>query len=229
MIKRIGTGDRVEIGFKDVKGERRRLATVVEAVLTNAEVLILMPIADGKMIRLPTEGSFEARFYTGSSVFVYDVSVLEYPVIDGIFLTKLRLNSLGERIQLRDYYRINSSLSFSFSIAREEFDEDEEAEPLVQYDAMTKDFSGGGMSFITDEELPAGTEVCANFLLDGEYIVVLGKVMGYQETQNLPYKYQYRCKFLGVPDMEQEKIIQFINNQQYKSISKVRENSMGNI
>ena len=212
----------MELGFKGPKGqERRRLATVIEAVLSSTEVLVLMPLSSGNMVKLPLDKSFEARIYGETSVFVYDVTVLDHPVIDGVYLTKLRLDSMGERIQLRDFYRVNSSLEFNFSVAGEQ---SEDGETIPMHQALTKDLSGGGMSFVSNKELPSGTEIYANFVLDGEYIVVLGKAMGRQETvDNMAYKYQYRCQFLAMPDSEQEKIVQFINSQQFKAISQTRD------
>lgn len=220
MINRIKTGDRVELGFKSEDDEgRRKLATLVEAVLFDSEVLVLMPISAGTMVRLPLNRSFEARFYTGTSVYVFDVTILEHPVIDGQYLTKLRLDSEGEKIQLRDFYRINSSIEFNFSIAQAQLVEEE----LRLFKAVTKDFSAGGMSFVTDIDLPDGTEIYSNFVLDGEYIVVLGRAMGKQKATGASYKYLYRCQFLALPDVDQEKIVKYINNQQFKSIWQTRD------
>lgn len=215
LIKSVKTGDRAEIGFKGSDGDRRRLATIVEAVI-GKEVLILMPMSVGAMVKLPINSGFEARFYTGTSVIVYDVTILEHPIIDGIYLTRLRLDSAGEKIQLRDFYRMNSAIEFSFSLAKEQLDGNDD---LKLYKALTKDLSGGGMSFVTDLEMEDKTEIYANFVLDGEYIVVLGRAMGKQKAENAAYAYLYRCQFLAMPDLEQEKIVQFINNQQFKTLS----------
>ena len=220
MLKRIKTGDRVELGFKDKDGEgRRKLPTVVEAALNDKEILVMMPISAGTMVKLPLDKEFEARFYTGSSVVIYDVTILEHPIIDGLYLTKLRLDSPGEKIQLRDFYRINAAIEFTFSVAKEQL----EGGDLVLYKGLTKDFSAGGMSFVSDESLDDKTEIYANFVLDGEYIVVLGRAMGRQRTGSGSFKYLYRCQFLAVPDMDQEKIVKFINNQQFKSLWQTRD------
>ena len=219
MIKHVKTGDRVEIGFKSEKdASRRKLSTIVEAVLSSKEVLIMMPISAGTMIKLPLDRDLEARFYTGSSVIMYDVTAIEHPVIDGSYLTKLRLDSRGERVQLRDFYRITSAIDFNFSLAQDQFAEEE----LTLYKAITKDFSAGGMSFATDLELEDKTELYANFILDGEYIVILGRAMGRQKSAGA-YKYQYRCQFLALPDADQEKIVKYINNQQFKTLWQTRD------
>ncbi|MCL2398226.1 MAG: flagellar brake protein [Defluviitaleaceae bacterium] len=217
MIKNIKTGNRVEIGFKTDDGNRRSLVTVVEAVLSDKIVLVMMPMAGGAMVKLPLKSGFEARFYSGGSVIVYDVAILEHPVIDGLFLTKLQLNSTGEKIQLRDFFRVNSSIDFNFTLVRNLLQEED---LTVRNKAMTKDLSGGGMSFVTDLPMEDGTEIYANFVLEGEYIVVLGRVKGMTPTDGALYKYLYRCQFLGMSDMEQEKILKFINNQQYRTAQK---------
>ena len=222
MIKSIKTGDRVEIGLKGEKTEgRRKLATLVEAVLNNKEILILMPISAGTMVKLPSDRKFEARFYTGGSVTLFDVSILDHPIIDGMYLTKLQIESEGERVQLRDFYRITSSIEFNFTLAADQFKEEE----LTPYKAITKDLSGGGTSFVTDLAMEDDTEIYANFVLDGEYIVVLGKVRGKQKAEGAAYKFLYRCQFLALPDMDQEKIVQYINNQQFKSIWQTKDST----
>lgn len=230
MSTKIKTGDRVEIGFKGVENEgRRKLSTVVEAVLNSRDVLILMPMSAGNMVKLPMAMKYEARFYTAdSSVMVYDVSITEHPLIDGIQLTKLCLESAGEKIQTRDFYRINKALEFNFSLVSEQAEAGENG--LKLYKGVTKDMSGGGMSFVTDLDIEEAAEIYANFVLEGEYIVVLGKVRGQQQAKNSLYSYLYRCQFLAMPDAEQEKIIQYINNQQYRAISQTRtaEEARGN-
>lgn len=219
MIKLVKTGDRVEIGFKGTKeGERRKLTTIAEAVLNDREVLVMMPISSGAMIKLPLGPLFEARFYSGPSIIVYDVTVTGHPIVDGHYLTKLQLESEGKKVQLRDFYRISNAIEFSFSLAKEQLESTE----LNLYRAVTKDLSGGGMSFVTDLELEEETEIYSNFVLDDEYIVVLGRTMGKQRVMGATYRYQYRCKFLALPDLDQEKIIQYINNQQYKTLGNVK-------
>ena len=219
MHTKIKTGSRIEIGLKGEENERRRkLATLVEAVLNSREVLILMPMSAGKMVKLPSNMQYEARFYTATSnVFIYDVSIVEHLVIDGIYLTKLRLESEGEKIQLRDFYRINNAMEFTFSLVKEQIEGDEEGHEL--YKAVTKDMSGGGMSFVTDLEINEDEEIYANFVLDGEYVVVLGRVRGKQPVKDSIYNYLYRCQFLAMPDAEQRKIVQYINNRQFNTIS----------
>jgi len=219
LIQRIKTGARVELSFKGGgETERRKLATVVEAVLGKKEVLVMMPISGGAMIKLPANRVMEARFYTESSLYLYDVTVTDHPIIDGIYLTKLQLESAGKKVQLRDYYRISSALKFNFSVVGEEPGE----EGVKIYSAVTKDFSGGGMSFVSTLELEEGAEIYANLVLDSEYLVVLTKVRGRQKTDNPPRSYIYRCQFIAVPDSDQEKIIQYINNQQFKEITQTK-------
>lgn len=218
MLSRIKMGDRVEISFKGTKDENlRKLATSVEAVFSNnGEVLVLMPISAGTMVKLPMDKDFEVRFYTGASVIVYDAKIIGHPVIDGLHLTKLRLTSEGERIQLRDYYRIDNTLEFYFSVGGAQLLR-EDAE-FKLYKAVTKDLSAGGMSFVTDKELLDDTEIYANFVLGEDYVVVLARAMGKQDAGKGPYKYLYRSQFLAMPASDQEKIMKYINKQQYKTM-----------
>ena len=222
LIKHVKVGDRVEIGFKNDKGEeRRKLATVVEAVVNNdREVLVIMPMSGGTMIKLPLNRQYEAKFYAGSSVFVFDVTIMEHPIIEGVFLTRLRLDSRGQKVQVRDFYRIRTFVDFTFTIASDIIEVDEL--PIMNT-ATTKDLSAGGMSFITDCDLEEGAEIYTNFILDGEYIVLLGKTWGKQLAVNANKKFLYRCKFVAAPEVERGKVAKFVYNQQFKNIKHISE------
>ena len=215
LINRIKTGDRVDINISGIGGETlKRVSSIVEAVLKNTEVLILTPMSGGAVLELPPGSKYEARFYTGSNVFLFDVSVSETLIIEGQYITILNLVSEGKRIQLRDFFRININLRFNFSRVEDHLNSDE----YVLYEAITKDLSGGGISFLTDAELAEGTEIYANLVLDEEYIVGFGRVGGMQKAYSGKYKYLYRCQFLAMPDAQLEKIVRFVNKQQLKSV-----------
>jgi c-di-GMP-binding flagellar brake protein YcgR len=223
MVGRIKAGNRVEISKKNAAKKRKSLVSVVETTFGDDEVLILMPMSSGAMVKLPLDGGFEARFYTGTSVIIFDVTVVSHPVVEGVYLTKLRMESAGEKIQLRDFHRINITIAFYFT-AMEDSIEDEAS--LIRYRAVTRDISGGGMSFVTEHPMADGTEIYANFELETEYLVVIGKVTNVSSwPTNAPESYRrfFRCQFVAMPEVEQEKIIKFINNQQYKTVRKTRE------
>jgi len=220
MHKHIKAGVRVELNYKNNKvGMRRKYATKVETVLNNSEVLILAPISGRDIIKLVTNEPLEARFYTESSVFSYDALATAHPIIDDVYLTKLQLISTGEKIQTRDFFRVNSKLNFTFSLVNEVMLGGKADKNAPSYFGLTKDLSGGGMSFVSDLNINEGTDIYANFMLGNEYIVVMGKVRGKQEIEDLTYKYQYRCQFLAVPDSDQEKIVYYTNNQQFNAIT----------
>jgi len=216
LVKRIRIGDRVEIGFKEgVDGVvKRKLPTSVEAILNETDVLVLMPNSAGVMIKLPVEKVFEAKFYSGASVLLYDIMIVSHPIIEGRYLTKFRLVSPGKRVQLRDFYRIYSTIEFTFSVATEQLEEGD----LPLFKGLTKDFSGGGMNFSSDFEIEDGMEIYANFILDDEYIVVLGRILGRSNSDGTGYTFHYRCQFIAMPDLDHEKIMQYITHQQYKSL-----------
>ena len=215
MIKYVRAGDRVEIGFSSPEGAKhKKLVTAVETVLNDKDVLVLMPVSSGSMIKLPVNRKYEAKFYTGSSVYVYDITITEHPVINDVFLTKFRLDSKGEKVQVRDFYRVDTYIKFTFAFASESLLETEK--PPESYQAVTQDLSAGGMSFSANEELADNTEIFATFVIDNEDLMVLGSAFGKRNVDG-EFKYSYRCKFLGVPDAEREKLVKYVNSQQFKS------------
>jgi len=215
LLKRIKTGDRVEIGFKgDHKSERRRLPTTVEVVPNDKEVLVVMPVSAGSLVKLPISRAFETRFYTSSEILVFDATVLEHPIMNGLYLTKFSIDSAGERIPIRNYHRIDSRIEFTFSTVSDDFNITEET--LVMHNGVIEDLSGGGMRFVSDFLMNSDTNICANFMLEGEYIVLMCRVLGWQGLKSGGHLYQYRCQFLDTRDPEQDKVIKFINTQRNK-------------
>jgi c-di-GMP-binding flagellar brake protein YcgR len=213
LTNRIKSGNHLEIGLKG-GGERKKLTSTVEAVLNDKEVLIVMPTSAGSMIRLPIDEGFEARFYTGASVIVFDVTIADHPIVDGKYLTTLRIVSAGKRVPLREFVRVPCTISFNFTIPSELRAEDG---TRTHYKGVTKDISGGGMNFISDLDIEGKTELLINFELNGEYIVVLARVLDRENVQGSPDKSQYRCQFMAMSDREQVKILQFTNNRQLKA------------
>ena len=215
LNKYIKTGHRVELSFKEDAAYRKKLVTAVEAVLDFNRVLVLMPMSGGTMVRLPIRNDYEARFYTNLSIMRYDCAVMEHTNVEGIYLTMIRLLSAGDKVQLRSFFRFTNSLTFRYSVLKEgeEFDEQPE-----MYEGLLVDLSAGGIRFVANEKLEVRTEIHAILILNGEYIMALGRILEQLESRHAAYKYQYRVQFLALPDMDREKIVRYINDQQYKSL-----------
>lgn len=212
MVNHIKAGQRAEISFKNDDGKKRTLAAEVEAVLNNKEVLVLIPVTGKSMAELPAKGGYEAKFYVNGNILAFDVSVTEHLQTDGMYLTKLRMDSAGERIKMRKSYRIGCSVKFNFTLGKTDGKDKDSA---VSHEGIIKDLSGGGMSFVTDLKLEKDAPIFADFIFDDEHITVLCRATG--GSKESEGKYLCRCRFVGLSDIELEKISKFINNEPYRT------------
>ena len=215
VSKHIKTGNRVEISYIRDGAERQKWVTVVEAVIDRERVIVLMPMSGGELVRLPAGGRFEARFYTDLNILLYECEVVGNGNIEGTYFTTLKLLTEGERIQLRNYYRFFGTLDFKFSVLKEITSFDEEP---TMYNGVAVDLSGGGMRFVSPKRLAPNTDIHAVLPLSEEYIMALGQILDRVKAVNADRQFQYRVKFLALPDVDREKIVRHINEQQYKAL-----------
>jgi len=212
LIKHVKAGNRIEIALKN--SAREKLHTVIEAVLqANQWVVVKMPLVSGNMIKLPFKKEYELRIFTSTNILTFDATVVNHVCLDGNYLTVLKLENDGAKVQHRDHFRLNSGLEFEFSLATDRLESDPNSE-IATYKAATMDLSASGMRFTTNKELSDGDKIYANFILNSEYIIVLGKIISGGSSEDPNFEKEYRCKFVAVPDNKQQKIIQFLNSQQ---------------
>jgi c-di-GMP-binding flagellar brake protein YcgR len=91
-----------------------------------------------------------------------------------------------------------------------------------KYSGILKDLGGGGIRFVSNDDIEERVDICCVINLEGEVILPVGRVLHKQYFPKSNYIYQYRVQFYVLPQYEQEKIIQYIFNEQRKIIRKTR-------
>ena len=208
MAVNIKIGSKVELKIKDDYMVRRPLMTRVEALLDKKEALLLMPKFANKLVRLPIGEGYEAHFHSDGKFLIYDISIIEHPQIDGIYLTKIRMDSAEIQIQLRDYFRVELAIPFEFSLDSDAIS--------VRHNGQTRDISGGGMSFLSDFQMEKGATLFASFDFDSNFITIQSQIMNAESSKTEDFSFLYRCKFENLSDAEQDIVLKYINNRQYK-------------
>lgn len=225
LFESIKVGDRIEIQLKGDKNRGRAYVSQVEQILPSNQIVIYTPISYGEMVKLPPDKEYNVLFFTEKGMISFDSTIVKSAMEDGFNLNILKILSEGERLQRREFFRFSCILPFKFGIVDKEKVNSADNKTLttdVTLEGIIKDIGGGGIRFVSNEEIEEKEDICCIILLDKDILLPIGTVLHKQYFPKSNYKYQYRVKFLGIQRQEQEKIVQFIFNEQRKTIRRTR-------
>ncbi len=214
MTESIKTGDRIEITMKNENDEKVYVSQV-EQIVDKNNMVIQAPIYYGRIVTLDKTKLYSILVISEKGMFRYDVEVMDYVKKDGLVFTNILLLSEGEKMQRREYWRLNCLLPLKFTKVESDYSSDGQ-----MTDGITKDISAGGIRFITNGILNVGDTIKCVILLNTEYFLTVGRIIDKRTFPKSNFKYQYRVRFFGMQKTEQEKIFQFIFNEQRKLLQK---------
>lgn len=225
LIDNIKIGDRIEINLLRDNRLGKVYISQVEEILSENEVLIHVPISYGQLVKLSLREKYSMLFFTEKGMVRFDSEIISYTKENEFNFMQVRLISEGERIQRREFFRFSCLLPMKFAKIDGEIDENIITnKPIV--DGIIKDLGGGGIRFVSNESIEEGKKIKSIIMLGDECLVVLGKVLHKQFFPKSNFKYQYRIEFFGMQEAEQEKVIQYIFNEQRKTMRKIELKGM---
>lgn len=225
MRKIFKVGDKIEI----VRIDRR--------TWEEKDVQYISKIADIKdeyfYIFTPIKEGVYVTFYIDEIVRVYKVSSDGVWVFDGVveerfkepeYMIKVHQISDVRKIQRRMFFRLpinldifikhlNSGLMSGRNTPEEAADDFSEGK-IVK--ALTKDISGGGVCFITQEEFETGDLILTKIPIEQEELILKAQILRKERVQHPTYRFMYGCKFVEARQNEIDKIVRFIFAQQQK-------------
>ena len=215
----IKAGDRLEISQAGDADARKVYISVVEEIIDMTTLTAHLPIEYGKLVKLDQSAVYPVLFFTEKGMLQFSVSIVEYLKTDGFSLMKLNLISEGERMQRRSFFRLNCVMPFKFSVL---CNGAEETDGRFPYEGVIKDIGGGGVRFITNNEISESANINCALVIENDEIVSQGKVLHKQHFPKSNYAYQYRVQFMGMNHYDQERIVQFVYNEQRKIVKRAR-------
>ena len=141
------------------------------------EAVIEMPVKSGVLVPLEPNELFQVCFYTTKGLYQCQSQVVSRHYEDSLPVAVIKLRSEFEKLQRRQYYRMECLLQMEFcSLSEDEYDEllaqksdswnapaqkdqpeeERENERLRFYSGVTLDISGGGVRFNSSHEAQAG-------------------------------------------------------------------------
>lgn len=198
------------------------------------EAVIDMPIYQGRLITLSPGESYLVAFYTDKGIYKCQVEVTDRFREDGFPVAVVRFLSAFEKLQRRQYYRMECLLPLNFRVVtmeeakklvskkmlpkenRQEQEETEEEAPEFPevYEGVTLDISGGGIRFNSPNPTEAGQIVFLKVAFDTPMLEQLSglfaKILTVTPVQNKTDLYEHRAEFVLISNGERERIIRYI-------------------
>ena len=219
LLDCIRAGDRMEIQHRFERKLPKAYVSQVQEVLPNGQFIAYSPMEYGNVVRLPNGDDCSIVFFTDKGIFKFDGKVVKNVASDGVYFVVLRLLTEGEKIQRRDFYRYECMLDFTFAAIDESAASTGYPTLSFDFEGVIKDIGGGGVRFVSNDDVNEKTEVCCRIAFAEDVVILpIGAVLHKQTFPKSNYAYQYRVQFNVIRPDEQEKIIQFIFEQQRKKL-----------
>ena len=238
-------GNKIDICSLDKDDIRRAengkvpiLASQLEAVEDNGELIIQMPVYKGKIILLSLGSRYELIFYTRKGLYRGVCQVTDRYKEDNLFMVKVMLKSGLNKFQRREYFRLECILGMqAYELTREDalrLDgaslEQHLKDPqaiMTESSSVIVDISGGGIRFIGEKKYEEGDCLAVrtalqNENIDQQLLVVVSIVTCRKAAPNME-RYETRAEFLHLGSKLRETIIKYIFDEDRK----IRKKDMG--
>ena len=198
-------GQKLRIGLNNGK---TMYSSQVQDISKNGTILIDTPVYSGHLVPVRIGSIIQVIYFTKQGLFTFYAKVLNR-FSGKLALLEIMPISSVERLQRRQYFRLEKVIPFTYTIIGEEEDK--------VYKGLIQDISGGGLKCKVDKKLEVGTVINCVFTLDQE-ITVSGKVVRYEEL--LEKGYEIGLCYVDIDEKVREKIISYIFEEQRKSRQK---------
>ncbi|SES63101.1 flagellar brake protein [[Clostridium] polysaccharolyticum] len=236
-------GDRIHIIFIDGEEKRERevcLNSRLAEIMGTNIIKAPMPIVNGKYVVLDSLRPYNLEFITKKGMFECHARIIRHFKEKAKFFAVFELTSELEKIQRREYYRLQCVFDIKYKRSMEgniyEKDDkekvrrvvykvgDEEKELVYEkkqapwHSAIVTNISGGGVRFNSREALRKGENVLLQMHLkfdDGEEeFEVPAKVIFSGEVQERSDIFEARVQFRDITHRERESIIRFVFDEE---------------
>ncbi len=199
------------------------------------EAVIEMPARAGVLIPLEPGEAFQVCFYTSKGLYQCQSQVISRHYEDSLPVAVIKLRSEFEKLQRRQYYRMECILQLEFAAVPEETmqkmllqnatlgnqivkkdgaDVVEQKEQIRFYPGVTLDISGGGVRFNSEHEAQSGDIIAMRIAFLSQEAhklkILFAKVLTVFPVPNRTGVYEHRVEFVSISNAERESIIRYI-------------------
>lgn len=199
------------------------------------EAVIEMPVKGGALVPLAPDELYQVCFYTNKGLYQCQSQVVSRHYEDSLPVAVIRLRSEFEKLQRRQYYRMECLLQMEFApVSDEEYEQllfwksdfgreparnhdkgaETDGENIRYYSGVVLDISGGGIRFNSKYEAKEGDVVALRIAFMSEDArklqLLFAKVLTVIPVQNRSGMFEHRVEFVSISNMERESIIRYI-------------------
>lgn len=243
MLERLLTaGDKVEVmrtsGLANSQNDKKVYYSLLVDIDLEDRLTVTMPIEASRIIPLSIGERYWFVFYTHSGIYQAKGVILAREKQGNIHVMQVKLLTELERIQRRQFYRIECVMDVEYRIMDEIECKGYEILRTKAYKTMEErmkikrllvpmnqdwnkgvaiDISGGGMRFNTklQHERPEYLEMRFGLRI-GDFLKEVSTpahVIRYAAVKNIPDLYEFRVEFVEIETKQREDIVQYVFNE----------------
>ncbi len=192
--------------------------------ITDGMLLVAMPIREFRLVNWPEGCMMRVSFIQQDScVWSFTASLIERVEKDRIMSFRIKANDDLARLQRRAWYRLPCSLGMTFRFIADA-SEPENSISHKLFQAVTRNISGGGAAFVTNQALPDQPDVEITLQLDNELPVsARGRILRVSDINGSPSRKQVSLQFTEMSRPDQDVLVQFVFQQQLQRTQKDRK------
>lgn len=227
----IREGDKLELipfrqNMNEDNAQRKVYKSQVYEVVSEDELLIAMPIEQGRIVLLHIDSVYDMYFFCNTGFYHCRGKIVDRYKSNNIFILSISLISSLEKEQRREHYRLKCyykvryrelseaelALADTADIIRQEL---ELEMPVVYTEGHGADISGGGARFISSQKENSDKQILMLITAETEYdsrrFCLQGRVLSSVKLENRELvQYEHRVQFEKIKKEERERIIRYV-------------------
>ncbi|ADQ39980.1 type IV pilus assembly PilZ [Caldicellulosiruptor acetigenus I77R1B] len=225
MRKIFKVGDKIEIVRIDRRTWEEKDVQYISKIadIKDEYFYIFTPIKEGVYVTFYIDEILRLYKISSDGVWMFD-GVIEERFKEPEYMIKVKQISDVRKIQRRMFFRLPINLDIfvkllNFGQIPRENTPEQAANDFSEgkiVKALTKDISGGGVCFITQEEFEIGDLILTKIPIEQEELILKAQILRKERVQHPTYRFMYGCKFVEARQNEIDKIVRFIFAQQQK-------------
>ncbi len=220
-----------ELGEQEAQ-QVRTFKSVLYNVQENGNLEIGMPMENGKLILLALEVRYELIIYAREGLYRCIGQVKERYKKDNLYMVSMELKTAPSKLQRREFYRLKCLLDIQYLPLSQEEAQKNSTEELLRFHrkyaeqdpwrtATAMDISGGGMRFVSREQMEARESVLVRFTLENaqmsQEFYLKGHILSVRKMDESISRFENRVKFELRDDRVREQIIRYIFEEERKN------------
>lgn len=212
-------GTKLELELYDESGNRivPVLVSQFEAITPDNTLEILSPIHEGRIYPVHRGSSLDVIFEKNGDLYRFSAVALERKLVGNIHILRIKPVSEEEQIQRRVFFRFNCILDIQYRYFAKWTKPDDRG---TYEKGLTKDISGGGLCLCSSSKPEYGWFV-DGILMANVKIPFIGRVVRVINVHDKgKFNYDIGVEFMQIANMDRERIISYIFDEQRKLLKK---------